>query len=104
MIVFSIKCIGIDMKHMRHSEFKALQKAVRTVKNSGAFDEEYYLSQTKASGIKQSNPIKHYLLHGWKLGLQPHPCFDTKYYLIKNTDIHTAGMNPFMHFILYGYK
>lgn len=92
------------MKHMRHSEFKALQKAVRTVKNSGAFDEEYYLSQTKASGIKQSNPIKHYLLHGWKLGLQPHPCFDTKYYLIKNTDIHTAGMNPFMHFILYGYK
>ncbi len=40
---------------------------------SGLFDENYYLSQ--AGPEAAADPVGHYLLTGWRLGLEPNPSF-----------------------------
>lgn len=92
------------MESQDKSNFKALQKSVQIIKKSGAFDVKYYLSQIDGKDNKQSNPIKHYLVDGWKRGYEPHPCFDTAYYYNANADIQTIKIHPFLHFVMYGYR
>jgi glycosyltransferase involved in cell wall biosynthesis len=46
--------------------------------------------------------VRHYVIHGWKEGRNPHPKFDTKYYLEANPDVKSAGTNPFWHYIVKG--
>jgi O-methyltransferase len=59
----------------RHLRKKRSQLAA-----SGLFSETWYLSQLPKS-IHPADPLLHYLLVGWKLGLSPHQLFDVPLYL-----------------------
>ena len=75
-----------------------------TIRLSGLFDKSYYLekySDVRSAGM---DPIKHYVLHGWKEGRNPAPWFDTKEYLRANPDVAEARINPFYHWIKWGLK
>ncbi|WP_297890542.1 hypothetical protein [Sulfurihydrogenibium sp.] len=63
---------------------------------SGLFDSEYYLDEYP--DVKQANmdPLKHFVLYGWKEGKNPNEWFNTKKYLEKNPDVAKAGINPFV--------
>lgn len=87
-----------------NSKFSKIRSDVKLVEASGAFDEVFYLKQLADKKLKQSNPIKHYLLDGWRKGFNPHPCFDTRFYLESNADVRNLNLHPFMHFINYGFK
>jgi len=74
------------------------------IKNSGLFDEAYYLKHYDDVRRADIDPIEHYVLYGWKEGRNPAPWFDTKFYLENNPDVAQAGVNPFVHWIRWGRK
>jgi hypothetical protein len=51
---------------------------------------------------KLTDPVWHYLLKGWKMGLNPSPRFDTNFYISHNNDVQSAELNPLFHFVEYG--
>ena len=81
-----------------------LQFLKETIKNSGLFDEEFYLNLY--ADVKNSNidPIEHYLILGWKEGRYPSLKFDTGSYLDAYPDVKESGMNALLHYILFGKK
>jgi len=91
-----------DEKHELTIEDKQIKEEYRIIKESGLFDEEWYLNQYP--DVKKDNwdPILHYILHGWKERRDPSPRFNTGYYLNSNVDVALAGVNPLVHYILYG--
>ncbi|MBD8577735.1 glycosyltransferase [Pseudomonas syringae] len=90
------------MKTQEKSSGNALQEAITLVKESGAFDENYYLSQKPNAGDRDL--VEHYLSQGWMSGMNPHPCFNTFFYLKNNKDIHNINLHPFIHFLLFGHR
>lgn len=71
---------------------------------SGYFDPAYYLKKYPDIRHAGINPLKHYLVFGWKEGRDPSEKFDTKYYLITNPDVKRAGTNPLIHYLEFGRK
>ncbi|QDH71036.1 hypothetical protein [Marilutibacter alkalisoli] len=72
------------------------------LRDSGIFDEEWYLSrypEVRESGLE---PIEHYLVHGALLGFDPGPGFETLSYLARYPDVRHAGVNPLLHYIEHG--
>lgn len=72
------------------------------IKNSGLFDEEWYLEQYGLE--KDVNPIFHYLI-SWKEEMNdPARFFSSEFYLKTHVDVKNAGVNPFVHYINHGMK
>lgn len=82
---------------MRWNKFKV-------IKESGLFDEKYYLEAYK--DVKKANidPVKHYIKYGWKEGRNPSHNFDTNFYLETYQDVRNSKINPLIHFIKFGAK
>ncbi len=79
-----------------------LQQEYYIIKKSGLFDSGYYLQtyqDVKNAGVE---PIKHYIVHGWKEGRNPSSDFETNYYLSTYPDIRQADINPLVHYIKHG--
>jgi MoaA/NifB/PqqE/SkfB family radical SAM enzyme len=66
------------------------------------FDADWYRKEYKIS--ETVDPVKHYLLVGYKLGYDPSPFFSTREYLTENLDVANAGVNPLLHYEMYGIK
>lgn len=74
----------------------------KIIKNSGLFDEEFYLStyqDVKNAGV---DPVMHYIKHGAKEGRNPSKDFNTNSYLSTNNLFKKSGTNPLVHFIIFG--
>jgi hypothetical protein len=63
------------------------------------FDSAFYSRQTDTEGVPG---LVHYLLEGWREGLDPHPEFDTSLYLTRYPDVAASGMNPLLHYVSSG--
>lgn len=79
-----------------------LRRAVRLIRESELFDPDYYGHRNPIVASLGLDPLLHYLEHGWRAGLDPHPLFDTAFYLHENPDVHRSGINPLVHFVLRG--
>ena len=66
------------------------------------FDAEYYEAANPHVLQTGLDPIAHYLVAGWREGLNPSPHFDTAYYLERYPDIR--GEIPFLHYVRFGMK
>jgi hypothetical protein len=74
------------------------------IKQSGLFDDAWYLEQyidVAAAGV---SPTRHYVQHGAKEGRSPFRGFDPVLYSLNHPEIADQGMNPLVHFILYSYS
>lgn len=79
-----------------------LFRALITVWQSGLFDETYYRSQCTEDEIPARMPaIVHYLLHGERLGRDPHPLFDGHHYRSQLT-LGEAPDNALLHYLQKG--
>ena len=58
-----------------------------------SFDAGFYASWY---GIA-ADPVRDYLVHGWRQGRDPRPDFSTAAYLAARPDLAEAGINPFLH-------
>jgi len=99
--------------HLSNSESTAaletLQKFLEQVEyqksvigSSLLFNSEYYVNQL-GDNRESVDPMCHFLLWGWRQGLNPSPFFDTKYYLRKNPHLLENSICPLIDF-LTGWK
>ncbi|MEM1724774.1 MAG: glycosyltransferase, partial [Thermoplasmata archaeon] len=80
----------------------ALIEEYNIIKESGLFDEDYYLENNpdvKEAGI---DPLYHFIVAGWKEGRNPSRKFNTNLYKSVNQDV--KDINPLLHYILHGAK
>lgn len=73
-----------------------------TISKSKLFDPSYYLLTYEDVRVADMDPIRHYLIAGWKEGRNPSADFNTRYYLNQNKDVADNKMNPLIHYIRYG--
>ncbi|MEM5813139.1 MAG: glycosyltransferase family A protein [Candidatus Aenigmatarchaeota archaeon] len=81
---------------------EALMEEYKIIKESGLFDEDYYLENNpdvKEAGI---DPLYHFIVAGWKEGRNPSRKFNINLYKSVNQDV--KDVNPLLHYILYGVK
>jgi hypothetical protein len=76
------------------------RKGYQIIKNSGMFDEEFYL-QTYPD-VQNVDPLKHYLNNGVFQLRNPSREFNTSVYLLDNWDVLISGENPLVHYALHG--
>jgi len=74
------------------------------VGESHLFDVEHYRRCHPHVVRAGLDPIRHFVLSGWREGRSPHPLFDVSYYLETNPDVQRAGVNPLVHFITTGWR
>tara|TARA_R110002074_G_scaffold139168_1_gene284639 strand:+ start:1028 stop:4801 length:3774 start_codon:yes stop_codon:yes gene_type:complete len=97
------------------SIFRAAESAIKSKKAAvlsyfkseaeryaSVFDAEFYRAQAGKHELSDSQALRHYLNHGWQLGLDPSPSFSTNHYLASNLDVHAAGVNPLTHYVKHG--
>jgi len=75
---------------------------VEALRNSGEFDEKWYLEQYPDVRALGMDPVEHYLWLGARMGRRPSAWFDAAAYLAANPDLVGASVNPFLHYIRLG--
>ena len=73
----------------------------RAILDSGLFDRRFYRRSAPDSWLWPS-AVLHYLLVGWKRGLNPSRVFDTDFYRARYRDVRGSDANPLMHYVLHG--
>lgn len=85
---------------MRFLVSKSKRNKLNLLRNSILFDSKYYKD---TYGIKiYTNPERHFLETGWRLGFNPSPFFNTTYYLKLYGDVAQGQVNPLVHYLTYG--
>ncbi|MGE4482618.1 glycoside hydrolase family 99-like domain-containing protein [Acidocella sp.] len=79
-----------------------IQAEIDTIRQSGLFLPEWYLSQHPRAADQGENGIVHFCLSGWREGAQPNPYFDPLWYLGRYPDVAADGCNPLLHYITAG--
>lgn len=77
-------------------------KGYGVIKRNNLFDEDFYLRNNDTIQLADTNPILHYIYHGFKEGKDPNPNFDNDGYLRTYPDVRKLQLNPLIHFSLYG--
>lgn len=85
---FAERALGLNLEDFRRVE--------------AAFDPAFYLEQNADLRAGNVDPLRHFLVVGWKERRDPAPGFSTAHYLQDNADIREAGINPFVHWVLHG--
>jgi len=74
----------------------------RDLLRSGLFDEEYYLRNNEDVHLNAAEPLRHFLIHGYREERSPGPLFDTKFYLERYPDVRALRINPALHYYRTG--
>ena len=85
-----------------HLEKRLLRNQANLIRESGLFDENWYLE--KYADVKESeiDPVIHFLKFGTSEARYPNPEFDTEWYLNEYSDVRSSGINPLIHYIKHG--
>lgn len=79
-----------------------MEEQIQRIKDSGLFDEAWYLEQYPDVAHSGMDPVAHYLKYGALLGRNPGPRFDTRGYVRANPDVSRRSLNPLLHYIEFG--
>jgi len=96
--------IDIGRAQLRVCNDRQLQREIEAGRTR--FNEHYYLDQFRNRFPDEPLPadlLRHYILTGNRLGLDPAPDFSGDYYLRLYPDLRTSGMTPFYHFAAHGH-
>ncbi|MGJ8522729.1 Undecaprenyl-phosphate 4-deoxy-4-formamido-L-arabinose transferase [Carnimonas sp. R-84981] len=79
------------------------RSSIKFLRQSGAFNPSFYSRHCSAlQKFFPGGPELHYIRHGWKSGLDPHPGFSTSWYLAQYPDVAAGGINPYIHYLKFG--
>ncbi|RLJ20550.1 hypothetical protein DJ030_06425 [bacterium endosymbiont of Escarpia laminata] len=87
---------------LTNKAMKREKMLVNLLKDSGLFDESWYLAEYPDVAEAGIDPVQHYLRYGASEGRNPSSKFDTAFYLTTNPDIAQAEINPLVHYFRYG--
>jgi hypothetical protein len=91
---------GTD-EHLKVAD-EATSQLYCQLKESGLFDQEWYLQRYSDVGDSELDPLLHYVYCGAVEGYDPNPFFDTDWYLERNPDVTAVGLNPLAHYLQHG--
>jgi glycosyltransferase involved in cell wall biosynthesis len=83
-------------------ELQLINDHIDAVRDSPLFDATWYLGRYPDVAASATEPLKHYLLFGWREKRNPSAHFDTAKYLQLHPDIKAANLNPLLHYELHG--
>ena len=66
------------------------------------FDPRYYYECYPDIEASRLDPLKHYLMSGWREGRDPAPWFSTRTYLSRYPGVAAMAMNPLFHYVVWG--
>jgi len=92
-------CSGSTLKM---KDRRRLRRQARRLLDAGLFDVNWYVESNPDVVLDGENPVWHWLVTGWRDGLNPNPFFDTGWYQMKNPDVFAAKTNPLLHYLDYG--
>jgi len=72
------------------------------IRNSGLFDDAWYLAKYPDVAQAEMDPAFHYLRYGGFEGRDPSPQFSSQFYLDTYLDVRDSQINPLVHFLLFG--
>src|SRR5260370_35208378 len=81
---------------------EALFSDYETIRKSGLFDPEHYVTTYPDVAERNVDPLVHYLEEGAQEGRDPHPDFDAAFYLEQCKQRGEEPANPLLHYILIG--
>jgi GT2 family glycosyltransferase len=90
----ALRVLGISARHSAAD--------VRAIQEGGLFDADFYLKEYPAVASSGKDPLKHYLVQGWKDGLEPSPNFSVRAYMAENPDLRKVNLNPLVHWVRFG--
>lgn len=77
----------------------------RLASDSGLFDAHFYRgAHPSLHPLFRAFPLRHFILWGERMGLQPNPAFSPEAYLRLNPDVAHAGLPAFRHFLEAGLR
>ncbi|MCB1500207.1 MAG: glycosyltransferase [Bauldia sp.] len=79
-----------------------MQRESRIIRESGLFDEAFYVTQSPELKGRKGSMIADYLRRGVSRGRNPSRSFDTGFYLDANPDVARRKINPLIHYIRSG--
>ena len=71
------------------------------IRDSDVYDSRWYRRQSVGARLSPS-PLLHYMLVGWRQGLNPSPRFDTRFYIKRYRDVRESRSNPLTHYMIHG--
>ncbi len=77
-------------------------RQLKLIRDSGLFDETWYLSEYPDVAQAKIAPALHYLRYGGFEGRDPSLKFSSAFYLDTYLDVKAARLNPLVHYLLYG--
>ena len=77
---------------------------VNEVRQSGLFDEQYYLARNPDVRHTRVDPARHFCTQGWHENINPSPYFDIDHYLLRYPDAASSGINPIIYHLRIGAK
>lgn len=78
------------------------QRDIKIIRESGLFDEHYYVTHNPETLNSRLAPLEHYVRIGSSAGMRPNPFFDDAYYRDTNPDVRRVKTNPLVHYIRFG--
>ncbi len=106
--MLQIKALGFDMFNPLLSLSEKVRRLwreprqLKLLRDSGLFDEAWYLSKNPDVAQAKIDPALHYLRHGGFEGRDPGPKFSSAFYLDTYPDVKAARLNPLAHYLLHG--
>lgn len=86
----------------REPLFRLLDSPEAAIRNSGLFDERWYVSQYKDVQASKLSPLRHYLLHGGHELRAPGPKFDAEAYVHEQGLSSRLPFNALLHYLVNG--
>ena len=92
----------------KYEALRARIQLARTMKDSGIFDQDYYLNEVREQRewpnlgryLTPAMAAPHFIHLGWRYGLKPSHYFDPLWYRRKYPDLSNA--NPVKHYVYFG--
>lgn len=75
--------------------------AITLLRESGLFDNSFYLMQNPDVAAAGDPPLEHYFFHGFREGRDPSGNFETRFYE-RISDCKALSINPLLHYLLRG--
>jgi hypothetical protein len=88
----------------RSSPRRRRRRNIITLRDSGLFSLEWYLSRYPDVADAGINPAAHFLDHGADELRDPGPYFSTRHYLNLYPDVRDSGINPLLHYVHWGWR
>ena len=74
----------------------------KQILESGMFDAAWYRARRPRCWAARFLPLRHFILRGERMGIDPGPKFDIEAYLHANPDVLRLGLAPFRHYLEHG--